>query len=63
MIEFLASVFRGIHFMFGITAPPPGKNERNFVLTWLAVIFFFLAFCALLLYLVPHLYFKSESIL
>jgi len=58
MIKFLASVFRGLHFMLGITAPPPGQNERNFVFMWLAIILFFLAFCAFLLYLIPHLYFK-----
>jgi len=59
MIRLLASIFRGLHFMLGITAPPPGQNERNFVLTWLAIILFFIVFCGFLFYLIPHLYFKS----
>jgi len=59
MIKFLAGVFRGVHFMLGITAPPPGENECNFVLAWLGVILFFVVFVVLLFYLIPHLYFKS----
>jgi hypothetical protein len=38
MIRFLASVFRGVHFILGITAPPPGHDERRFVLIWLAAV-------------------------
>jgi hypothetical protein len=45
--------------MLGITAPPASDNERNFVFTWLAVLFFFALFCGFLLYLIPHLYFKT----
>jgi len=45
--------------MLGITAPPPGQNERNFVFMWLAIILFFLAFGVSLLYLIPHLYFRQ----
>jgi len=59
MIKFLASVFRGLHFMLGVTAPPPGQNDRNFVFTWLGIILFFFLFCAFLLYLIPHLYFRT----
>ena len=59
MIKFLAGVFRGVHFMLGITAPPPGENERNFVFAWLGVILFFVVFVVLLFYFIPHLYFKS----
>jgi hypothetical protein len=60
MIKFLAGVFRGVHFMLGITAPPPGENERNFVLAWLGVILFFVVFVVLLFYFIPHLYFRSK---
>jgi hypothetical protein len=45
--------------MLGITAPPPGENERKFVFTWLAVLLFLAIFCAFLLYLIPHLYFRA----
>jgi hypothetical protein len=58
MIKFLADLFRGIHFMLGVTAPPPGQNERRFVFIWLLIILVFFAFCVGLLYLIPHLYLK-----
>ena len=35
MIQFLAKIFRGFHLIFGISAPPPGGNERAFVFAWL----------------------------
>jgi len=35
MIKFLAQLFRGLHFIVGISAPPPGTNDRRFVFTWL----------------------------
>jgi hypothetical protein len=56
MIHFLASFFRGVHFILGITAPPPGHNERTFVLIWLAVIGVLLLLFGGLLYLIPVLY-------
>jgi hypothetical protein len=59
MIKFFANAFRGVHFMLGITAPPPGENERQFVFVWLSVILFFLLFFASLIYFVPRLYLKS----
>jgi hypothetical protein len=60
LIKFLASIFRGIHFIFGISAPPPDHDERRFVLTWLLVILFFIAFSAGLLYAIPHLYVRAR---
>jgi len=59
MIKFLARVFRGLHLIFGVSAPPEGQNERTFVLIWLAVLGFLAASVVLLTYLVPHLYFKQ----
>lgn len=56
MIRFLASVFRGVHFILGITAPPPGHEERRFVFIWLAVVGALLIFFGGLLYLIPYLY-------
>lgn len=38
MISFLASIFRGLSYIVGITAPPPGQNERQFVFFWLGII-------------------------
>jgi hypothetical protein len=56
MIHLLASFFRGVHFILGITAPPPGHNERTFVLIWLGVIGAVLLLFGGLLYLIPYFY-------
>ena len=58
MIKFLAKVFRGFHFMFGISAPAPGRGDRAFVLAWLGAIACLIAFCVFLLYVIPALYFR-----
>jgi hypothetical protein len=58
MIKFLASLFRGLHLIFGVSAPPPGQNERSFVLAWLGILGFLAGVGVLLTYLIPHLYFK-----
>jgi uncharacterized membrane protein len=58
MIRFLAKIFRGFHFVLGISAPPPGGNERAFVLAWLGILACIVAFCSVLFYVIPHLYFR-----
>ena len=58
MIHFLAKIFRGFSFIFGISAPPPGENERTFVLTWLGILACLVAFGMILLYAIPYLYFR-----
>ena len=59
MIHFLARLFRGLHFIFGISAPPPGHKERAFVLAWLGIIACLMAFCMVLFYFIPFLYFRK----
>lgn len=59
MIKVLAKFFRGVHLIFGVSAPPEGESERTFVLIWLGVVAFLVAFAAALLYFLPHLYFKK----
>ncbi len=59
MIQFLAIIFRGLHFIFGISAPPPGQNERKFVLAWLGIIACLIAFGMILFYVIPYLYFRQ----
>ncbi len=59
MIQFLAKIFRGFHFMFGISAPPPGQNERKFVLAWLGILASLIAFAMILFYAIPYLYFRK----
>jgi hypothetical protein len=59
MIKFLAKFFRGLHLIFGVSAPSEGQNERTFVLTWVGILAFLAALGALLTYLIPYLYFKQ----
>jgi hypothetical protein len=56
MIPFLARVFRAVHGIIGITAPEPGRHEAAFVLLWLGLILFVLAFCAFLFYLMMNVF-------
>ncbi len=59
MIKFLAQLFRGLHFIIGISAPPPGASDRTFVLAWLGGIAFIVAFFLILVfYIIPSLYFR-----
>ncbi len=58
MIKFLAKIFRGFHFVFGISAPPPGRNDRTFVFAWLGIVACFIAFCFVLFRVIPYLYFR-----
>lgn len=56
MVALLAKMFRGLHLILGITAPGPGQNERAFVLMWLGLIAFIIAFCAVLFYLMVNVF-------
>lgn len=59
MIKLLARFFRGVHLIFGVSAPPEGQNERTFVLIWLGILTFLIGFGAALTHFLPHLYFKK----
>jgi hypothetical protein len=56
MIRFLAKVFRQVHWIAGISAPPPGTKERKFVLIWLGVVAFVLVWCAGIVYLMLYVF-------
>jgi hypothetical protein len=58
MIKLLAKFFRGLHLIIGVSAPPQGQNERTFVLIWLGIVAFLVAFGLALIYFLPYLYFK-----
>ena len=58
MIKFLAQLFRGLHYVIGISTPPPGSSDRKFVFAWLAGIAFFVAFFVSLFYVITFLYSK-----
>jgi hypothetical protein len=54
MIQFLANIFRGLSFVFGITAPPPNRVQRSFVYMWLGILGFLILFFAGLFYALWH---------
>jgi hypothetical protein len=56
MFPVLARFFRAVHGIIGITAPEPGRNERAFVLLWLALILFVFGFCWFLFYLMMNVF-------
>jgi hypothetical protein len=56
MIKLLAKIFRGFSLVFGITAPPPGADERAFVFIWLGIIAGVAAFAILVFYALSHLH-------
>jgi hypothetical protein len=56
MIKLLATIFRGFSFVFGITAPEPGQDERPFVFLWLGIIAVLVAFGVVLFYAISHLH-------
>ena len=57
MIKVLAQLFRGFHYIVGISMPPPGTSDRAFVFAWLGGIAFFVAFfVSLFYYIIPFLF-------
>jgi hypothetical protein len=56
MISLLANLFRGLSFIFGISAPPPEQDQRGFVLMWLGIIVLLLGVCVGLLYAMSHIH-------
>jgi hypothetical protein len=56
MIHLLANLFRGLSFIFGVSAPPPEQDQRPFVFMWLGIIVLMLGFCAVLFYAISHLH-------
>jgi hypothetical protein len=54
----LAEFFRGIHYIVGISLPPPSTSDRTFVCAWLISIAAMGAFCVLMFYMILALYFR-----
>jgi len=52
LIKFLAQLFRGFHYVVGISAPQPGASDRTFVFTWLGILAFMAAFCVIAVYVI-----------
>ena len=59
MIKFLTQLFRGLHYIVGVSEPPPGTSDRTFVFAWLGGIALLAAFfVSLVFYIIPFLYFR-----
>jgi hypothetical protein len=56
VVRALANIFRGFSLVFGVTAPPPGQNERNFVMLWLGIITVTILFFIGVLFAISHLH-------
>ena len=56
VIRTLANIFRGLSFVFGISAPPPGQDERQFVTLWLGIITVTILFGIGVLFAISHLH-------
>jgi hypothetical protein len=55
MIKILARLFRGLHYIVGISEPPPDTSDRKFVFTWLVGIAFVAVVFVILILIVPFL--------
>jgi hypothetical protein len=58
VIKFLADLFRGLHYIVGISEPPPNTSDRKFVFNWLVGIAFVAAVFVALVLIIPFLYFR-----
>jgi hypothetical protein len=58
MIKFLAELFRGLHYIVGISAPPSDISDRKFVFVWLVGIAVVASVFVALVLIVPFLYFR-----
>lgn len=59
MIKLLAEFFRQVHYMVGISLPPPTTSDRTFVCVWLVSIAAIGAFCVLMfVYIIPFLVYR-----
>jgi hypothetical protein len=58
MIKILARLFRGLHYIVGISEPPPDTSDRKFVFTWLVGIAFVAVVFVILILIVPFLYLR-----
>jgi len=56
MMNLLANLFRGLSFIFGISAPPPEQDQRTFVFMWLGILALLGVFCAGLFYAISHVH-------
>jgi len=58
MIKFLARFFRGLHYIVGVSEPPPDISDRKFVFVWLVAVAVVAAVFLTLILIIPFLYFR-----
>lgn len=58
MVKLLAELFREVHYIIGISLPPPGTSDRRFVVLWLGSIAVVLAFSVIVFYIIIALHFR-----
>ena len=56
LIKRLADLFRGFSLVFGISAPPPEQDQRQFVMLWLGIVSFTILFFVGVLFAISHLH-------
>ena len=56
VISKLANLFRGFSLVFGISAPPPEQDQREFVILWLGIITVTVLFFVGVLFAISHLH-------
>ena len=56
VIKRLADVFRGFSLVFGISAPPPDQDQRQFVMLWLGIVTVTVLFFIGVLFAISHLH-------
>jgi hypothetical protein len=56
VIKRLADLFRGFSLVFGISAPPPEEDQRQFVMLWLGIIGVTILFFLGVLFALSHLH-------
>ena len=55
-IKRLADLFRGFSLVFGISAPPPEQDQRQFVMLWLGIVAVTILFFVGVLFAISHLH-------
>jgi hypothetical protein len=56
IVTTLANIFRGFSLVFGISAPPPDQDQRQFVMLWLGIIVLTILFFVGVLFGISHLH-------
>jgi hypothetical protein len=56
LIRKLGDLFRGLSLVFGISAPPPEQDQRQFVMLWLGIVAVTILFFIGVLFAISHLH-------